>query len=347
MTTSVDVLVDKVIQGDVRSLARLLRSIDDRAGSYRPALSALFRHTGKARILGITGNPGAGKSTLTDHLIGFYRRGGQKVGVIAVDPTSPFSGGAILGDRIRMQRHALDEGVFIRSLATRGHLGGISRSTADSVHALDAWGADIILVETVGVGQDELDIAKLAQTTIVVMAPGMGDEIQAIKAGILEVADVFVVNKADRDGADSTVRDLEGMIGMGHELYHSGVRSGPHHGPQRIDMEALAEAAGEEWLTPIVKTVASKGEGIKELAAAVEKHRLFLFGSARGEARRRERLQAELYGLLRSTLTESAIEVLQIPLQIAVEKIFARESDPYSLIDALVEKFRSSRSPAS
>jgi LAO/AO transport system kinase len=340
MTTTVAPLVDAVLRGDVRAVARLLRSIDDRAGSYRSALAALFAHTGRARVLGITGNPGAGKSTLTDQLIGKYRREGKKVAVIAVDPTSPFSGGAILGDRIRMQRHALDEGVFIRSLATRGHLGGISRSTADSVHALDAWGADVIVVETVGVGQDELDIAKLAQTTIVVMAPGMGDEIQAIKAGILEVADVFVVNKADRDGADSTVRDLEGMIAMGHELHHSGIRKGAHHGPQRVDLEALALAAGDEWLPPIVKTVASRGEGISELVSATEKHATYLFGSPRGEARRRERAQAELLGLLRATLAETAVAVLETELNDAIAQLFTRSADPYTLVDALVAKFR-------
>lgn len=347
MASTDSALVAKVLQGDVRSLARLLRSIDDRAGSYRSSLAALFAHTGRARIIGITGNPGAGKSTLTDQLIGFYRRSGKKVGVIAVDPTSPFTGGAILGDRIRMQRHALDEGVFIRSLATRGHLGGISRSTADSVHALDAWGADIVLVETVGVGQDELDIAKLAQTTMVVMAPGMGDEIQAIKAGILEVADVFVVNKADRDGADPTVRDLEGMIAMGHELHHGGIRKGSHHGAQRVDMEALAAAAGEEWLPPIVKSVASRGEGIAEIAASLEKHREFLFGSTRGEARRKERLQAELLNLLRSALVETAVQVLDEDLRVGLEKIFAREVDPYSVSDELVAKFRRSLNDAS
>ena len=194
-------LAAKVLQGDVRATARLLRDIDDRASGWLDALSDLHPHTGNAFVIGVTGNPGAGKSTLTDQLITRYRRQGLRVGVVAVDPTSPFSGGAILGDRIRMQRHALDREVFIRSLATRGHLGGLSRSTADAVHVLDAWGAKVILVETVGVGQDELEIARLAHTTVVVMAPGLGDEVQAIKAGILEIADIFVVNKADREGS--------------------------------------------------------------------------------------------------------------------------------------------------
>jgi LAO/AO transport system kinase len=332
-------LVEKILQGDTRSLARLLRSIDDRAGSYLEALTQLYPHTGRAVIIGITGNPGAGKSTLTDQLVAHHRRAGKKVGVVAVDPTSPFSGGAILGDRIRMQRHALDEGVFIRSLATRGNLGGISRSTADTVRAIDAWGADVIIVETVGVGQDELEIARLAHTTVVVMAPGLGDEVQAIKAGILEIADVFVVNKADRDGADSTVRDLEAMIAMGHEVHHGGIRKGPHHGPQRVDLEALAAAAGDEWLPPIVKTVASKSHGIEALAEAVEKHRSFLFTTPAGEARRRERVEAELVNVFRSTLVERAMKQLESAVHAAAGRVFDRNSDPYTESEALVRDF--------
>jgi LAO/AO transport system kinase len=332
-------LVEKILQGDTRSLARLLRSIDDRAGSYLEALTQLYPHTGRAVIIGITGNPGAGKSTLTDQLVAHYRRAGKKIGVVAVDPTSPFSGGAILGDRIRMQRHALDEGVFIRSLATRGNLGGISRSTADTVRAIDAWGADVIIVETVGVGQDELEIARLAHTTIVVMAPGLGDEVQAIKAGILEIADVFAVNKADRDGADSTVRDLEAMIAMGHEVHHGGIRKGPHHGPQQVDMEALAAAAGDEWLPPIVKTVASKSHGIESLAEAVEKHRSFLFTTSAGEARRRQRVEAELVNVFRSTLVERAMKQLESAVHDAASRVFDRSSDPYTESEALVRDF--------
>lgn len=334
-------LVEKILQGDTRSLARLLRSIDDRAGSYLQALTELYPHTGRAMVIGITGNPGAGKSTLTDQLVAFHRKAGRKVGVVAVDPTSPFSGGAILGDRIRMQRHALDEGVFIRSLATRGNLGGISRSTADTVRAIDAWGADVVLVETVGVGQDELDIARLAHTTIVVMAPGLGDEVQAIKAGILEIADVFAVNKADRDGADSTVRDLEAMIAMGHEVHHGGIRKGPHHGPQRVDMDALAAAAGDEWLPPIVKTVASKAQGIDALAEAVQKHRTFLFDTASGEARRRQRVEAELLNVFRSTLIERAVASLGESLHQAASRVFDKTRDPYTEAEALVRDFAS------
>ena len=210
-------LAARVLAHEARAVARAMRLVDDRAGDYAQILKDIFPHTGKAYVVGITGNPGAGKSTLADRMIEAWRKEGKTVGVIAVDPTSPFSGGAILGDRIRMQRHATDEGVFIRSVATRGHLGGLSRSARDMVRILDAYGADVVLVETVGVGQDELEITRTAHSTLVVMAPGMGDEVQAIKAGILECADVFAVNKADRDGVDATVRDLELMASLGSE----------------------------------------------------------------------------------------------------------------------------------
>ncbi|HTN83279.1 MAG TPA: methylmalonyl Co-A mutase-associated GTPase MeaB, partial [Sorangium sp.] len=205
-------LAEKVLARDMRATARACRLVDDRVGDHAAILKDLFPHTGRAWVLGVTGNPGAGKSTLTDRLIGVFRKQGRRVAVVAVDPTSPFTGGAILGDRIRMQAHFGDPDVFIRSLATRGALGGLSRSAADIARVLDAWGADVVLVETVGVGQDELEITRMAHTTLVVAAPGMGDEVQAIKAGILECADVFAVNKADRDGADAAVRDLELMI---------------------------------------------------------------------------------------------------------------------------------------
>lgn len=334
-------LVERILQGDTRAVARLLRSIDDRAGSYLAALAELYPRTGRAEIIGITGNPGAGKSTLTDQLIAHYRKLDKKVGVIAVDPTSPFSGGAILGDRIRMQRHSLDEKVFIRSLATRGNLGGVSRSTADSVHVLDAWGADIVLIETVGVGQDELEVARIAHTTVVVVPPGLGDEIQAIKAGILEVADVFCVNKADRDGADATVRDLETMIGMGHELFHSQMRGGKHHGAHRLDLQAAQDALGDaEWLTPIVKTVAMRGQGIEELAAAIEKHREFLFKTKQGEARRRERVRDELLSVLHATVVEEVAAKLANDIEAGVDRVMKREVDPYTLSNDLLSRFR-------
>jgi LAO/AO transport system kinase len=332
-------LVEPILRSEVRAVARLLRSIDDRAGTYLEALRELFPHTGRAHVVGITGNPGAGKSTLTDQLIAHYRAEGRRVAVIAVDPTSPFTGGAILGDRIRMQRHALDEQVFIRSLATRGHLGGVSRSTADSVHVLDAWGADVVIVETVGVGQDELEVARIAHTTCVVVPPGLGDEIQAIKAGILETADVFAVNKADREGADATVRDLETMIGMTHELFHAGAPGGRHHGKFRVDLDAARARLGEtEWITPIVKTVASRGQGVAELVAAFAKHREFLTKTPEGEQRQRERAREEVLSVFRATLVDAAVSALGDALDAAVERVLAREVDPYTVARELTGK---------
>ena len=233
-------LAERVIAGEVRAAARACRLVDDASPGHVDLLKSLFPHTGRAWIVGITGNPGAGKSTLVDRLIAALRAAGKKVAVVAVDPTSPFSGGAILGDRIRMQRHFDDPGVFIRSLATRGALGGLSRSARDVVRVLDAWGADVVLVETVGVGQDELEVTRTAHTTLVVMAPGMGDDVQAIKAGILECADVFAVNKADRDGADSTVRDLELMIALGAETLVAGAHS-RGHAAGKLDVAAAAK----------------------------------------------------------------------------------------------------------
>jgi LAO/AO transport system kinase len=333
-------LAEKVLQGDVRATGRLLRDIDDRAGSWLDALSDLHPYTGKAYVIGITGNPGAGKSTLTDQLVSYYRRAGQRVAVIAVDPTSPYSGGAILGDRIRMQRHALDVGVFIRSIATRGQLGGISRSTADSVRVFDAWGAGVILVETVGVGQDELEVARLAHTTVVVMAPGMGDEVQAIKAGILEVADVFCVNKADRDGADSTVRDLEMMIGLGHEIVSAGAHS-RGHGAGLLDLAREAHRAKEnEWLVPIVKSIASRGEGIVQLAEAIEKHKTWEQQSSAGLARQKMRAQGELDVVFRDLLIEAARNDLTAEINAATHDVYERRSTPYQAAQKLIAIFR-------
>lgn len=333
-------LAERILRGDVRALARLLRHIDDRIGDYAAALADLHPHTGRAAVIGVTGNPGAGKSTLTDQLIAYYRRRGLRVGVVAVDPTSPFTGGAILGDRIRMQRHALDPEVFIRSLATRGRLGGVSRSTADVVHALDAWGAGVVIVETVGVGQDELEIARLAHTTLVVMAPGLGDEVQAIKAGILEIADVFVVNKADREGADATVRDLEMMVALGHEVVSAGAHS-RHHAHGALDLaREETRARDDEWLPPIVKAVASRGEGIAAVAEAVEKHRVYLEGTAQGAEKQRLRAREELRVIFTDLLMEEAFAAVGDALDAKVPAIRAREEDPYSAARALVERFR-------
>src|SRR5574341_2501056 len=246
-------LAQKVLEGDVRSLVRLMTLIENGAADAIPALKTLYPHTGKAYIVGITGPPGSGKSTLTDRLTEAYRARGQTVGIVAVDPTSPFTGGAILADRLRMQRHFLDEGVFIRSMATRGHLGGLARSTNDVVDVLDAAGKAIVFIETVGVGQDEVDVVKAAHSSVVVMVPGLGDGVQAIKAGIMEIGDIFVVNKADREGADRTVQDIEMALMMN-----------PVRGP---------------WEPRICRTVATKGDGIPELLEAIEAHREFVLGA--------------------------------------------------------------------
>ena len=300
-------IAEAVIAGEVRSAARLMRDLDDGIPAAVETLKLLYPSSGRAFVLGVTGNPGAGKSTLVDVLIERYRKQGKRVGVVAVDPTSPFSGGAILGDRIRMSRHSTDPGVFIRSLATRGHLGGLSRSTADVVTVLDAMGYDVVLVETVGVGQDEIEIVSQAETTIVVTVPGLGDEIQAIKAGILEIADVLVVNKADREGADRSVRDLVGMLELrGHDT-----------------------APGE-----IVKTVASSGQGIDELLAAIEAHRARANDDAH-VARKRKRAQALLGEVLQDRMRRIVAEALASRPDL-VEEVASRRLDPYTAAESLL-----------
>jgi len=309
-------LVERIVQGDVRNAARLMRDLDDRRPEAIEVLKLAFPHTGKAYIAGITGNPGAGKSTVVDALIGHYRAAGQRVGVVCVDPTSPFSGGAILGDRIRMQRHALDPGVFIRSLATRGYLGGLSRSTFDVVHVLDAMGFERILIETVGVGQDEVDVMRAAHTTVVVTVPGLGDDIQAIKSGLLEVADVLVVNKADREGADRTERDLLHMLDL--------------------------RATGERKEVEIVRTIATRGvaegSGITELAAAIEAHRGRVWSGPGAAERARSRAGAHLAELVRALLADRAAHALQDRggLREITDAVVERRTDPWTLAEQLV-----------
>ncbi|HEY6101133.1 MAG TPA: methylmalonyl Co-A mutase-associated GTPase MeaB, partial [Anaeromyxobacter sp.] len=367
--------------GEVRAAARLMRSLDDRLPEAEAALRALFPRTGRAYVVGLTGSPGVGKSSLTDRLISQYRKAGKSVGVVAIDPTSPFSGGAILGDRIRMQDHALDPEVFIRSLATRGHLGGLSRSTSDVVQVLDAMGKDVVIVETVGVGQDEIEVATFAHTVVVVAVPGLGDDVQAIKAGVLEIADVFAVNKADREGADRTVRDLQMMLELrrtvagrppvtlqhdeAHRFTVAKHASAPPHvraEGQRVRAEgqpdeAAPERAGglggrslnapphqDDWEPPIVRTVAVKDEGVADLARAIEAHRAHLERTGQKHAREVARARAAFVTVLRERLLAGALDRLEAEmgrLDAVAERIAAREADPYALADELAALLRS------
>jgi len=337
-----DSLVDGVLKRETRAIARVLRHVDDRVDGYADALRALFPKTGKAFVVGITGNPGAGKSTLTDRVIEAYRAKGATVGVLCVDPSSPFSGGAILGDRIRMGRHANDPGVFIRSLATRGHLGGLSRSARDMVRVLDAAGFDVVIVETVGVGQDELEITRTAHTTLVVMAPGLGDEVQAIKAGIMETADVFAVNKADRDGADATVRDVELMIALGSESLIALGKSKGHVGGKAANagVPSSGGAHSTSWTPPIVKCVSTRGEGISELVEKLEAHRAWMSTTEEGKERRRMRLREEMREALREALIDSALAALAGEMDRAIDAVESRTLDPYTATERLLEAFR-------
>jgi LAO/AO transport system kinase len=337
-------LSERVRAGETRGIARAMRLVDDRDPSFVELLKTLYPHTGNAYVLGVTGTPGAGKSTLVDRLVSAYRERGDTVGVIAVDPTSPFSGGAILGDRIRMQRHFLDDGVFIRSLATRGQLGGLSRSASDVTHVLDAAGFGVIIVETVGVGQDELEVARLAHTTVVVMAPGMGDDIQAIKAGILEVANVFAVNKADREGADATMRDLEQMIALDAQMARA-ARSPHGHSAARVDAPR-GEVDGR-FTPPVVKTVAVRGEGIADLVEACEAHRAFIEAPQRRAVQRKTRIEAELQAVFRDTLLAAAHARSASQLDEGVSAIAASRDDPYSVSERITRELIAPEEPSS
>lgn len=310
--------VEKVIAGDVRTVARLIRDIDDGIPEVRETLKALYPHTGRAFVIGITGAPGVGKSTLVDQMVGHLRKKEKTVGVLAVDPTSPFTGGAILGDRIRMQRHSLDGGVFIRSMATRGHFGGITLSTRSAIDVLDAMGKDYIVVETVGVGQDEVDVVKMAQTTVVVVVPGMGDDIQAMKAGILEVGDIFLINKADREGADKTLGDLQMMIDMDQKKYEGG-----------------------RWKPSILTAEAIVDKGVTQLLEEIERHKTFLI-DASGELRVREKgkVREELADMIKNRLIQEVFTQLTETgeFEEAVEAILGGETDPYTACDNLIKK---------
>lgn len=337
-------LAQRVLDGEVRAAARAMRLVDERAEGHVTLLKDLAAHVGRAYVLGVTGTPGAGKSTLVDRLIALFRAEGKKVGVVAVDPTSPFSGGSILGDRIRMQRHFLDDGVFIRSVATRGAMGGLSRSAGDVTRILDAFGCDVVLLETVGVGQDELEVTRHAHTTLVVVPPGGGDDVQANKAGILEIADIFVVNKADREGADAQVRHLESMLALGREIRAghaaAGVRSHGHTAASTAHTLGHDLSADDgEWTPPILKTIAARNEGIEPLRQAIDRHRAFLAtppGRAHHERQERDRL----LGMFRDTLVEAALTTLGPAIDEETARVLSGAHDPYTACEHLLARFR-------
>jgi len=311
-TGDVPDLVGRARDGDARAVARLISLVEDQSPLLREVMAALAPHAGHAHIVGITGSPGVGKSTSTSALVGELRRAGRRVGVLAVDPSSPFSGGALLGDRVRMQDHALDRDVYIRSMASRGHLGGLSWTTPQALRVLDAAGCDVILIETVGVGQSEVEVAGLADTTLVLLAPGMGDGIQAAKAGILEIGDVYVVNKADRDGADTLRRELRSML-------------------------ALADRPEGAWRPPIVKTVASRGEGLDELVAEIDRHAAWLRETGELASRRTRRARDEIEAIAVTALRERWGDVHgRSELDELAAAVAAGDSDPYAAAETLL-----------
>jgi LAO/AO transport system kinase len=308
---AVQQLADAVLRGDRRAIARAITLVENGSPEAQKIVSQLYPHTGKAQVIGVTGPGGAGKSTLVEKIIRELRRGGKTVGIVAVDPTSPFSGGAFLGDRIRMQDLSTDEGVFIRSMATRNNPGGLAKATKDAVRILDASGRDVVIVETVGAGQSEVDIIKIAQTVVVVLAPGLGDEIQAIKAGIMEIGDIFVVNKADRENAGKAVTDIQAMLGLGN--HESG------------------------WTPAIIKTVAITGEGTSQLLEKIDEHRRHL---EKGEAgiRQKRIVEAELVEAIKQKAAEHILETLRRSgkLDTLVSRILAKETDPLTAAEKVL-----------
>lgn len=313
MVPTATTLVDRLRSGDARALARAISVVENRAAGWSDLLKALFPHTGKARVIGLTGPPGAGKSTLVDQLAKHYRKENQTVGIIAVDPTSPYTGGAILGDRIRMQDHYSDPGIYIRSMATRGSLGGLSRATADAATVLDASGRDLVMIETVGVGQDEVDIVRLADVTVVILVPGMGDDVQTIKAGIMEIADIFVINKSEREGAERVEREIRALQSL------------------------AARKSDDHWTPPIVKTVASQGVGTEELAEAIAAYETYLKKDNLAFRKTVENWQERLVEMLRDAMLENARAKLgDGSLERYAAEIAEHKRDPYSLVEEIV-----------
>jgi len=306
-------IAKRILEGDIRAASRLMRDIDDRMPSALDPLKELYPKTGRAYIIGITGPPGSGKSTVVDKMVDIFRKEGKSVGIVAVDPTSPFTGGAILGDRIRMQRHATDEGVFIRSLATRGCLGGLTRSTQDIINVMDAMGKDIIMVETVGVGQDEVEIVNTAHTSIVILVPGLGDDIQAIKAGIIEIGDIFVINKCDREGADKIERDLRMVLEMGRKR-------------------------DDGWDPLIFKTEAILGKGIFELVYGIYRHKQALEKNEALEKKLRERTKTTFLEILESEVMAHFMEKMEREggWDKLIDDLMHRRTDPYSVAEKVM-----------
>jgi len=305
--------VERIRTGDVRALARAISAVEDNAPHATRLLRSLFPYTGRAEMIGITGAPGAGKSTLVDQLARHYRKQEKTVGIVAVDPTSPYTGGAILGDRIRMQAHHADSGTYIRSMATRGFLGGLSRTTADVASVLDASGRNLVLIETVGVGQDEVDIVRLADVTIVILVPGMGDDVQTIKAGIMEIADIFVINKSDRDGADRVEREIR-------------------------TMQSLA-TRHDAWVPPIVRTVASDGTGVTDLAAKIAEYQAHLSASQMLASKRANHWKERLLEMLRERLMQRVLQerLSGDKLEQYARQVAGHERDPYLLVEEIVD----------
>jgi LAO/AO transport system kinase len=336
---STEALVDDLLAGKHRALARAITRIENREQGYRELVAGLHEHTGDADVIGITGSPGSGKSTLVDKMAEEYRDRGHTVGVIAVDPSSPYTGGAVLGDRIRMASNVGDMDVFVRSMSARGSLGGLSAATSDAVKAFDAFGKDKVIIETVGAGQNEIDVVRTADTVAVLVPPGTGDNVQMLKAGILEIADIFVVNKADLDGADRTVQELREMLQVQNDV--NPIISSGHHGPdtEAVGTTGVETDESEDWVPRVVETVATRGAGLEEFLDALDDHRDFLVESGQLDEQIRLRYGEEIRTLVREdvrSLLETEIE-RQGGMDTFVEDVIDRETDPYSVADRIVQ----------